>query len=148
MFNLCFFWCSRCPFSLFDWQKMYNASIKNPEKFWAKEGRQRLLWRRDFDQAKRVNMTKGSIQWFAGGQVRGWGRSARSVAARQHACCAHYLSMQPCFPRPWTSHLARQKPTRDLRYCYFLFYFLSLFSFFFSSRRIFSPISFFLIDCS
>jgi hypothetical protein len=49
---------------------MYNASIKNPEKFWAEEGRQRLLWRRDFDQAKRVDMAKGSIQWFAGGQVR------------------------------------------------------------------------------
>ncbi len=39
------------------YRDMYRKSITDPEKFWAKEARSRVNWRRDFDTTKRVDLS-------------------------------------------------------------------------------------------
>lgn len=48
---------------------MYSESINQPDVFWAREARKRLTWRRDFDETSRINMNKGTIEWFLNGQL-------------------------------------------------------------------------------
>ncbi len=50
------------------YEKMYAASIKNPEKFWAKHGK-RIDWFKPYTKVKSVNYNypKVSIKWFYDG---------------------------------------------------------------------------------
>jgi acetyl-CoA synthetase len=53
--------------SLAEYRRMYNESIRSPEKFWARQAKQELVW---FKPWKKVLQWKEpSAQWFAGGQL-------------------------------------------------------------------------------
>jgi acetyl-CoA synthetase len=48
---------------------MYQRSIADPDAFWAGEAKDRVHWRRDFDTTSNVNLDKGHIEWFTGGEL-------------------------------------------------------------------------------
>src|ERR1044072_4394079 len=53
--------------SLAQYKKIYNASIKAPEKFWAKVAQQELVWFRPFK--KTLQWNEPFAKWFIGGQL-------------------------------------------------------------------------------
>src|SRR6185295_6094061 len=53
--------------SLSHYRKLYNESIRSPEKFWAKQAKNELVW---FKAWKKVLQWKEPFaQWFIGGQL-------------------------------------------------------------------------------
>jgi acetyl-CoA synthetase len=53
--------------SFADYKKLYNESIKSPEKFWAKQAKNELVW---FKPWKKVLQWKEPFaKWFVGGQL-------------------------------------------------------------------------------
>src|SRR5256885_2331437 len=53
--------------SLAQYRKLYNESIKSPEKFWAKQAKNELVW---FKPWKKVFQWKEPfVRWFVGGQL-------------------------------------------------------------------------------
>src|SRR6185295_2627895 len=53
--------------SLADYRKLYNESIRSPEKFWAKQAKNELVW---FKAWKKVLQWKEPFaKWFIGGQL-------------------------------------------------------------------------------
>jgi acetyl-CoA synthetase len=53
--------------SLAQYRKLYNESIKSPEKFWGKQAKEELVW---FKPWKKVLQWKApSAKWFVGGQL-------------------------------------------------------------------------------
>src|SRR5438309_1820133 len=53
--------------SLAQYRKLYNESIKSPEKFWAKQAKNELVW---FKPWKKVLQWKEPfVRWFVGGQL-------------------------------------------------------------------------------
>ncbi len=52
--------------SLDDYEKLYRASIRNPEKFWATEARN-LLWRKKWDAT--LEWKAPHAKWFVGGKI-------------------------------------------------------------------------------
>jgi len=53
--------------SLAQYHKLYNESIKSPEKFWAKQAKNELVW---FKPWKKVLQWKEPfVRWFVGGQL-------------------------------------------------------------------------------
>lgn len=53
--------------SLAQYRKLYNASVKDPEKFWAEQAESELLW---FKPWKKVLQWKApNAKWFVGGQT-------------------------------------------------------------------------------
>jgi len=53
--------------SLADYRKLYRESIRSPEKFWARQAKQELVW---FKPSKKVLQWKAPIaRWFIGGQT-------------------------------------------------------------------------------
>ena len=53
--------------SLAQYRKLYNESVRSPEKFWAKQAKNELVW---FKPWKKVLQWKEPFaQWFAGGQL-------------------------------------------------------------------------------
>jgi acetyl-CoA synthetase len=53
--------------SLAQYKKIYNASIKAPEKFWAKVAQQELVWFRPFKTT--LQWKEPFAKWFVGGQL-------------------------------------------------------------------------------
>lgn len=49
--------------------ELYELSVKNSETFWGSIATERLTWTRPFDQVKDCDISKGSINWFLGGQL-------------------------------------------------------------------------------
>ena len=52
-----------------EYTRMYQESVANPDAFWAKEARSRLLWDRDFDVVSDRSFEDGHISWFLGGRL-------------------------------------------------------------------------------
>src|SRR5215204_7585080 len=53
--------------SLAQYRKLYNESIRSPEKFWAKQAKNELVW---FKPWKSVLKWKApNARWFAGGKL-------------------------------------------------------------------------------
>src|SRR5690349_12528069 len=53
--------------SLAEYRKLYNESIRSPEKFWAKQAKNELAW---FKPWKKVLQWKEPFaKWFVGGQL-------------------------------------------------------------------------------
>src|SRR5580704_16254421 len=53
--------------SLAQYRKLYNESVKSPEKFWAKQAKDELVW---FKPWKKVLEWKEPFaKWFLGGQL-------------------------------------------------------------------------------
>src|SRR3954463_8102894 len=53
--------------SLAQYKKIYNASIKAPEKFWAQVAQQELVWFRPFKTT--LQWKEPFAKWFIGGQI-------------------------------------------------------------------------------
>ena len=51
------------------YQEMYTRSIESPEAFWEEQGRNRLLWQKEFTKVKNVSYSHPdiSIKWFEDG---------------------------------------------------------------------------------
>ena len=51
------------------YEKMYEASVSDPDTFWGDEARKRLDWIEPFTKVKDTNFTLGevSIKWFEDG---------------------------------------------------------------------------------
>ena len=53
--------------SLAHWRKLYNESVKTPDKFWAKQAKSELVW---FKPWKKVlDWKEPFAKWFAGGRL-------------------------------------------------------------------------------
>src|SRR6266436_4827247 len=53
--------------SFAQYRRLYNESIRTPEKFWARQARQELIW---FKPWKKVLQWKEPFaKWFVGGQL-------------------------------------------------------------------------------
>ena len=53
--------------SLAQYRKLYNESIKSPEKFWANQAKNELIW---FKPWKKVLLWKEPFaKWFVGGRL-------------------------------------------------------------------------------
>ncbi|HVT56197.1 MAG TPA: acetate--CoA ligase, partial [Xanthobacteraceae bacterium] len=63
-------WKKRAYFDDAKYQKMYAASIKDPKKFWAKEGK-RIHWSKAYKKVKNTSFGPGkvSIKWFEDGKT-------------------------------------------------------------------------------
>ena len=48
---------------------MYDASIKDPDSFWAEQANTFLDWSKPFDQVRDCDMRKGLVNWFIGGKL-------------------------------------------------------------------------------
>ena len=61
-------WKKRAHVDKKEYEKMYKASVKNPDKFWKKEGK-RIDWFKPFSKVKNVNYDYPdvSIKWFEDG---------------------------------------------------------------------------------
>ena len=51
------------------YRRMYQASVDDPETFWAEQARQFLDWKREWDTVLDWDYHKGHIRWFEGGQL-------------------------------------------------------------------------------
>ncbi|MCA9731216.1 MAG: acetate--CoA ligase [Deferribacteres bacterium] len=54
--------------SMAEYKKMYDASVNDPEKFWA-EMAERLHWFKKWDKVVEYDFHKGEIKWFLGGKT-------------------------------------------------------------------------------
>jgi acetyl-CoA synthetase len=63
-------WKKRAYLNEADYKKMYAASIKDPDKFWAKEAK-RIHWMKPFKKVKNATFGPGavSIKWFEDGKT-------------------------------------------------------------------------------
>src|SRR5271154_3269516 len=63
-------WKKRAYLNEADYKKMYAASIKDPDKFWAKEAK-RIHWMKPFKKVKNAAFGPGdvSIKWFEDGKT-------------------------------------------------------------------------------
>jgi acetyl-CoA synthetase len=63
-------WKKRAYLNDADYKKMYAASIKDPDKFWAKEAK-RIHWMKPFKKVKNATFDPGqvSIKWFEDGKT-------------------------------------------------------------------------------
>ncbi|OAA43834.1 acetyl-coenzyme A synthetase [Metarhizium rileyi] len=55
--------------NLEEYQKLYQESITNPDKFWGERARELLSWYRDFDTVSSGTLTDGDVKWFPEGQL-------------------------------------------------------------------------------
>jgi acetyl-CoA synthetase len=51
------------------YQQMYAESVADPERFWAKQARELLLWRSDFTSVLEWDFSKAHVRWFDGGEL-------------------------------------------------------------------------------
>ncbi|MDX1958067.1 MAG: acetate--CoA ligase [Leptospiraceae bacterium] len=52
-----------------EYQKLYNESIKNPEKFWGTIAKERLTWFKNFSKVYSGDFASGKVSWFSGGKL-------------------------------------------------------------------------------
>ncbi|KJR87093.1 acetyl-CoA synthetase [Sporothrix schenckii 1099-18] len=52
-----------------EYEKLYEESIKEPEKFWGRQARELLTWQRDFQTVKSGSLDNGDCAWFLEGQL-------------------------------------------------------------------------------
>ncbi|MGE0232914.1 MAG: acetyl-coenzyme A synthetase N-terminal domain-containing protein, partial [Flavobacteriaceae bacterium] len=61
-------WAARAHADEATYRKMYTASVRDPDKFWAKHGK-RIDWFKPYTKIKNTNFGPGkvSIKWFEDG---------------------------------------------------------------------------------
>jgi len=52
-----------------EYKKMYNESIKNPDKFWGKLAEEHVSWYKKWNKVQEYDFKKGTIKWFEGGKL-------------------------------------------------------------------------------
>ena len=53
--------------SMVKYQEMYDASVNDPEAFWAEQADKFLFWEKPFDKVLEWDFSKPSVSWFEGG---------------------------------------------------------------------------------
>ncbi|MBV8417355.1 MAG: acetyl-CoA synthetase, partial [Verrucomicrobia bacterium] len=53
--------------SLEQYQELYRKSIKNPEKFWAQQATELLVWQKKWKTV--LEWKEPFVKWFAGGKL-------------------------------------------------------------------------------
>ena len=53
--------------SMADYRKLYNESIKSPEKYWAREAKNELVWTKPWKKV--LQWKEPFAKWFVGGQL-------------------------------------------------------------------------------
>ncbi len=51
------------------YKKLYNQSVKSPDKFWGKMAKQFLNWNSPFDTVQAGDFSEGTVAWFPGGKL-------------------------------------------------------------------------------
>lgn len=51
------------------YKKLYQESVKTPDKFWGKMAKEFLTWQRPFEQVQGGNFAEGNVAWFPGGRL-------------------------------------------------------------------------------
>lgn len=59
----------RANINLKTYQKMYQESIKNPEKFWGNLAKERLTWFKPFTKVLTHDFANAKVKWFEGGKL-------------------------------------------------------------------------------
>ncbi|MCB0516288.1 MAG: acetate--CoA ligase [Chitinophagales bacterium] len=52
-----------------DYQKLYNASVQNPQDFWAEFAETNFIWQRKWDKVLDYNFEKAHFRWFEGAKL-------------------------------------------------------------------------------
>ncbi|KOS23279.1 Acetyl-coenzyme A synthetase [Escovopsis weberi] len=52
-----------------EYKQLYEESITNPTKFWARQARELLSWTRDFETVQAGSLATGDVKWFVEGQL-------------------------------------------------------------------------------
>lgn len=52
-----------------EYKKMYNESIKKPEQFWGKIGKQQLTWFKPFTKVLKSDFKNAKTEWYVGGKL-------------------------------------------------------------------------------
>src|SRR5512136_1279884 len=55
--------------SMAEYEKMYKASVDNPEKFWGEQAEKNLTWTKKWDKVLDYDFHKPYIKWFQGGKL-------------------------------------------------------------------------------
>lgn len=55
--------------SLSEYDRIYNESIKNPEKFWAEQAEKNIDWFKKWDRVFSANQSNYEFKWFEGGKL-------------------------------------------------------------------------------
>jgi len=51
------------------YRSMYDASINNPDQFWAEQAQEFLTWEKPWSQVTRSDLRKGQVEWFIDGKL-------------------------------------------------------------------------------
>ncbi len=51
------------------YESMYQASISNPDAFWAEQAKQELTWIKEWDTVSQWEFESANIEWFKGGKL-------------------------------------------------------------------------------
>ena len=51
-----------------EYRKVYNESVVDPEKFWAKQA-ESFLWRKKWEKILTWDFAKPDVKWFSGGKL-------------------------------------------------------------------------------
>lgn len=52
-----------------EYEKLYNASIQDPDKFWAAQAREFITWHKEWEKVSDCDLKAGKIRWYIGGQL-------------------------------------------------------------------------------
>src|SRR5512139_120699 len=55
--------------SIAEYEKMYKASVSDPEKFWGEQAEKNLTWYKKWDKVLDYDFHKPYIKWFQGGKL-------------------------------------------------------------------------------
>ena len=80
--------------SLADYQKTYELSVQEPEKFWAGIANE-FEWSKPFTKVLDWNFNDYSVKWFEDGQM--------NITANDST-----MDWSPCLRRDWTNENARE----------------------------------------
>ncbi len=51
------------------YQKLYQESVKTPDRFWGRMAKEFLTWQRPFDRVQAGDFAAGNVAWFTGGRM-------------------------------------------------------------------------------
>ena len=55
--------------NMYEYKKMYEESIKDPDNFWSKLATEQISWYKKWNKVQEYDFKKGKIKWFDGAQL-------------------------------------------------------------------------------